>query len=140
MGPFQWREAFRVGDDGVDGQHKELFNLLADLHRAIHGQDGPLVVQATINQLLNYTQEHFHDEEALMRAVAYPDYAAHKRLHDQLIDEVWAMYIRCSHDQEGMEVELLTFLNDWLVNHILVRDRELGRFLRENGHGGEGTP
>ncbi len=133
MERFQWCEAFKVGDGTVDDQHKRIFALLADLHQDIHGKHAQLAVRETLKQLLAYTQRHFADEEALMRSVEYPQFEEHKALHDELMDKVWGMYSRCQKGDEDLSIELLVFLNDWLTEHILEKDRAIGRYIRELG-------
>jgi len=130
MDRFQWREAFRVGDGVVDEQHKRLFSLLAGLYQDIHSQQAQLAVQVALQELVDYTQHHFADEEALMRSIDYPEYASHKALHDGLMAQVGEMHARCQSGLEDMSIELLEFLSAWLTQHILEHDRAVGRFLR----------
>lgn len=131
MERFQWREAFGVGDSVIDEQHKQLFALLARLHRDIHTCQASVVVKAALQELLDYTQHHFAEEEALMETVGYPDFAQHKRLHDQLLQRTHEMSERCTLDEEDMSIELLEFLNAWLIQHILEQDRAIGHYLRQ---------
>lgn len=136
MDRFQWREAFSVGDEQVDGQHKRIFGLLARLHQDIHGDDVSTAVQHTLKELVDYTKTHFNDEEELMRAVGYPGYEAHKKLHDALMDKAWGLYARCNEGSPDLAFELLVFLNDWLVNHILEQDKAITAYVRNQQQGG----
>jgi hemerythrin len=129
---FQWKPAFCVGDDQIDGQHKKIFLLLADLHRDIYDDDSATAVKQTLKALLDYTKVHFSDEEALMRSVAYPDYEPHKALHDALMDKVWGLYMRCNDAEQDLAVEVLVLLNDWLVDHILVKDKKITAYVRQH--------
>ncbi len=126
---FQWRPAFCVGDNEVDEQHQKIFELLAALHRDIHGDRVTDAVRYTLKELLEYTKVHFSTEEVLMRSVDYPDYAAHKVLHDALMAKVWALFVRSR--EADVAIELLVFLNDWLVNHILEKDKAITAYVRE---------
>ncbi|MEH6471692.1 MAG: bacteriohemerythrin [Halopseudomonas sp.] len=137
MDRFQWKPAFCVGDDQVDGQHKKIFELLAGLHQAIHGDDADSAVKHTLKELLEYTKVHFSDEEELMRSIDYPEYDAHKALHDALMDKVWALYMRCNEGSSDLAFELLVFLNDWLVNHILEKDKAITAYVRQNKEQGQ---
>ncbi len=132
MDRFQWRQAFCVGDDRIDDQHKKIFSLLGDLHRDIHGDDSVTAVKQTLKALLDYTKEHFSDEEALMRSVDYPGYETHKALHDAMMDKVWGLYLRCNDGEPDLAFEVLVLLNDWLVNHILEKDKEITAFVRQH--------
>lgn len=131
MERFQWREAFSVGDGLIDEQHKQLFALLARLHRDIHTRQALAVVREALQELLEYTQHHFAEEEALMETVGYPGLNQHKQLHDQLLRRTHEMSERCALGEEDMSIELLEFLNAWLIQHILEQDRAIGNYLRQ---------
>ncbi|MEH6822857.1 MAG: bacteriohemerythrin [Motiliproteus sp.] len=131
MERFRWRPAFCVGDNEVDEQHQKIFELLAALHRDIHGDSVTDAVRYTLKELLDYTKVHFSTEEALMRSVGCPDYTAHKALHDALMDKVWALFVRSNEGEADVAIELLVFLNDWLVNHILEKDKAITAYVRE---------
>lgn len=130
MKRFQWMTAFGVGDNRIDEQHKKIFELLAALHRDIHADDADDAVKRTLKELLDYTKVHFADEEALMRSIDYPDYDNHKGLHDALMDRVWGLYMRCDEGDSSLAIELLVFLNDWLVDHILEKDKAITAYVR----------
>ncbi len=129
MSQFEWRPAFRVGDAMVDEQHKQLFVLLGALHQGIHNRDSRELVLNTLDELLDYTRYHFSAEEALMQQAGYPDYLAHKALHDALLAKVVGMRDAAAGSDSDMGMTLLEFLNDWLVKHILESDKAIGRFL-----------
>ncbi len=129
MSQFEWKVAFRVGDPMVDEQHKKLFALLGALHQGIHSCDSRERVQTTLAELLAYTRYHFSAEEALMQKANYPEFLAHKALHDALLAKVVAMQEEAAKSDSDMGVALLVFLNDWLVKHVLESDKAIGRFL-----------
>ena len=120
-----------MGDNQVDDQHKQIFELLAALHRDIHGDDANDATKRTLKELLEYTKVHFNDEEALMRSIDYPDYEAHRALHDALMDKVWGLFVRCNEGGPDLSIELLVFLNDWLVDHILEKDKAITAYVRK---------
>ena len=129
---FEWKAAFCVGDNRVDEQHKKIFDLLAAMHRDIYSDDANHAVKSTLKELLEYTKVHFTDEEELMRSIGYPGYASHKALHEALMDKVWALYMRSNESNTDLAIELLVFLNDWLVNHILEEDKAITAYVRES--------
>jgi hemerythrin len=69
MDIFKWRVAYRVGDNDVDEQHRQIFQMLAELHRDIHRGDARDHIRVCLKRLLSYTQSHFGTEEALMKWV-----------------------------------------------------------------------
>lgn len=126
---FAWCQSFSIGDAFVDAQHKHLFSILFRLHRSLDGGDAHALVEKTLNELIDYTQQHFRDEEALMESVQYPGLANHKALHDELINKVEDMMEEFQDGEPVLTIELLIFLKEWLVTHIAEEDAKIGRFL-----------
>jgi hemerythrin-like metal-binding protein len=58
--------------------------------------------------------------------------AKHRKEHVLLVEEVLS-YQRRFHSGESMAPELLHFLRDWLVNHILGIDQRYSATLVEKG-------
>jgi len=101
-------------------QHKKLFELVSNLICAcIHGYDTEKLHE-TLNFLVNYTVQHFTDEEALQIEFKYPEYDKHKKLHEDFKVTVGGL-VKVFKDN-GSSVELSNNVNKivvrWLVNHI----------------------
>lgn len=126
--PFAWCSSFSIGDAFVDAQHKHLFAILFRLHRSMDDGDSHELVESTLNELIEYTQQHFRDEEALMEKLGYPGYAAHKALHDELITKVEDMMEEFLDGEPVLTIELLIFLKEWLTHHIMEEDARIGQF------------
>jgi hemerythrin len=130
MSMFAWKDEYGIGHGPIDGQHQRLFALANDLHAAMSQGKGKAALFKTLDALINYTKTHFATEERLMQAHGYPDYAAHKALHDELTKRVMAFQKDFEAGQVAMSVDLLQFLKDWLTNHIGVTDRKVAEFLK----------
>lgn len=114
-----WSEKIEVGLPTIDKQHKQLFDLAA----TFAGNGDQIRVMKSLAMLCDYVNTHFREEEEMMAACAYPDLAAHKKLHQEfkgklvkLLDNAKDMTL----DEIADEVKLL--INGWFYNHILVVD------------------
>ena len=75
---------------------------------------------------MNYTKIHFQHEEEYMKSINYKGMFMQKVQHDQFcqkLDELDLEHL----DENSEEViqEVLTFLTDWLVHHILETDKKI---------------
>ena len=69
--------------------HEPEFSLLQSLTDAVNeGDDDKATIFNALNQLLEYTQTHFRNEEALMQRHNYDGYEGHRENHDKLINQV----------------------------------------------------
>ncbi|WP_340642753.1 bacteriohemerythrin [Rhodocyclus gracilis] len=128
-----WDERYALGFDEIDAQHQALFTLINDIwHAQVRGADRA-TVDAQIGRLERYTREHFAAEEALMRSEGCPEIAAHLAEHQQFVHRV-ALEREHLGERGGVSLDMLHFLRDWLVSHILHADAAYARFLEQ------GTP
>ncbi len=130
MSLFEWRPEYSLGHDGIDAQHQRLFALANDLHTAMTQGKGKGALSETLEKLVAYTKTHFANEERLMLAHHYPEYAAHKAAHDALTARVLEFQKNFESGRAAMTVELLQFLKDWLRTHIGETDHKVAAFLK----------
>lgn len=130
-----WTDAMGVGVQKVDEQHKQLVEQINKLHTAMMERRGAEVVGSTLEFLKNYAITHFATEEGLMRVYAYPNYDAHKKLHDDFkVDFLkLAKEITDNPNSSMITLEVENRLSNWLVNHIKRVDKETFKFLAEKG-------
>ncbi len=63
----------------------------------------------------------------------YPDYAAHKAVHNDIAADLFEFDIRLLADDPAESRAFVEFLSRWLQNHIRVTDRQLAAYLRDHG-------
>ena len=80
-----------------------------------------------------FVATHFREEEELMIAHGYPDYRAHKRLHDKFVDELGKIQSQVNNRNLKFKGKLSTLLWDWLYHHINEVDFVYRGFFREKG-------
>lgn len=128
---FNWRESFLTGIDSVDTQHHRLVDLINDLALMAFDQDEAEVraMSEARDMLLDYSREHFADEEALMHKVGLGDRCidAHVAQHAIFIDEIRALDLTQSGDSLQAA---LRFLMGWLAHHILGIDQGMARAIK----------
>ena len=91
------------------------------------------MLEDTLNFLIRYTAEHFSEEEKLLEDYDFPDYAVHIKHHARLIREVQDLKGKYAAGEMRMDMSIINFLKDWIINHILTEDRKYGPFLNDKG-------
>ncbi len=136
----RWSDALLTGVAEIDHQHRVLVDSLAEARQTLSDEaDDPLFEQLT-RDLLGYAIFHFDTEEQLMERHGYdavaPNAAAmHVAQHRSFSERVVALRAAARVGEPGPKAALLTFLEDWLVGHIMTVDKRLGQFLCERGEG-----
>lgn len=131
---IKWSEDLSVGVELIDEQHKEMFNRINRLLRAMGEIAGTEQVVATADFLQEYVVQHFAAEEEQMVLREYPGLAKHKEHHEYFRERVEDLRQRLSEHgpDEKLLVEAQELLVNYLRDHILQVDMLMGRFLKEN--------
>jgi len=124
-----------VGVLEIDQQHMELINRLNALLSMGGGADSREETQKTLDLLGEYIVQHFSDEEELQRKNNYPEYEAHKKMHQLYIAEFQKLKKEFATSGHSLKfaMDLNNSLINWIVKHIKSADVELGKFLKNNG-------
>jgi hemerythrin-like metal-binding protein len=134
--PIQWNDAMLTGVAAIDRQHRILVDSLTEARvKLTDDASDPLFEQIT-RDLLGYAIYHFDTEEQLMRRHGYdansPESAAlHLTQHRHFSEQVVAHRANARMGEPGSKAALLSFLEDWLVNHIMTIDKRLAKYILE---------
>jgi hemerythrin-like metal-binding protein len=109
-----------------------LFLITNRLQTAIKTGKANLVIAKTFKELIDYTKYHFAAEEQEMDGCDYPDALIHKRFHATLVKKIRDALLRIRNGDNYNPIELLRFLNVWLVDHILEKDMKFSKFYKQN--------
>jgi len=133
MAFVNWSETLSVKIDSIDQQHKKLFELINDFYANIQNRSNKESISTLIGGMKKYTQVHFTNEEGYMKRFNYPEYASHKKEHDEFLAKVAGLEEKYNQGKLIMSIEITSFLKDWLKNHIEVIDKKYSDFLINNG-------
>lgn len=130
---FNWSDKYSVGVFMYDTQHKRLVELINELHDAMRASKARDVLGDILKGLLDYTKMHFVDEERQMATFNYPGLTAHRIEHEKLVAKVVELKAKFDGGDNTITIEVMNFLKDWLINHILVTDKKYGAYFNERG-------
>ncbi len=119
---MEWKDKFSLGNEGIDNQHKMLFDLVGQIEAAASLRRSTEEIVATLKE---YATRHFADEEAFMAAVGFPDLEAHREMHKRFAARVVGMEESLESGSPLAQIELKTFLQNWLEFHILDADMKI---------------
>lgn len=128
---FNFDESLHVNNKLVDQEHKVLIDLINGLKDAVDQGNKSLVRDEILPGLIEYTKTHFFVEEEIMQAYNYPDYAVHKKAHDGFRQKIQSLQDTLGQGDMEIPNSVMIFLKQWLSDHIMVIDKKLAKFLRE---------
>ncbi len=130
---MEWSLALQVGHAEIDRQHQRLIDIANRLNSAMQAGQGRDVSGSILNELVDYTVNHFGFEEGLMEAHGYVNRDQHLEEHRKLIQSISEFKRQFDSGTASVSIELMGFIRDWLVNHILKVDKALARDFASRG-------
>jgi len=127
-----WSDEYKLGNTQVDAQHHRLFELVSEVVGACVDNSDVEITKKALDFLVNYTVQHFSDEEALQLQYGYPDFARHRQLHEDFKHTVGLLV--AEYHETGSSELLSENVNKtvirWLINHIQREDKKIGEHIR----------
>ncbi|MFT5171791.1 MAG: hemerythrin-like metal-binding protein [Candidatus Marinamargulisbacteria bacterium] len=119
---MKWSSNLSVGNEEIDNQHQELFQLVSMLDHAINTHN-PTELESIISFLENYVVTHFAEEELLMTTNDYPEYDHHKSEHEKF--KTFVSDLRADYTDQKSNTHVIFKIRqfiDKLVRHIVTVD------------------
>jgi hemerythrin-like metal-binding protein len=133
MALFEWTTEHSVSVLRFDNDHKKLFSLINELNDAMSERRGRFVVVRVLQELADYARWHFDGEESAMHRAKFAGVEEHIAEHREFAAKVELLYAQCGDSYSTAPIEVLYFLRDWLLHHILVIDRQYAAPLNSAG-------
>lgn len=125
---YEMKEEYLTGNEVIDAEHTRLFELIDEIYNLAKDEfrsDKYDQIMNALNELSDYTDYHFKHEEEYMESIDYDDIFIQKAQHKIFIKKLNSVDLKeiDDGDQDKFISELLEFLTDWLVNHIVKLDK-----------------
>lgn len=130
---IKWDQTFSVDVKLIDAQHKKLFAMLNKLYGVANrseNEDEPL--ENIILDLAAYVDFHFKTEEKYMKEFGCEN-DEHIRQHQFYEEKIKEFNEKYQKGEEGVGVEIMNFLKDWISSHIKIKDKEYTGCFHDHG-------
>ncbi|MDD2196640.1 MAG: bacteriohemerythrin [Bacteroidales bacterium] len=128
-----WQSKYETGVMSIDNDHRSLVSMIENLYSAISKGEGKNVIGDIIKGLSEYAIVHFNREEILMKSIGFDGLEMHKETHQGFADKVNSFQQMLASGQQNISVEVVSFLRDWLINHIQNTDMQFVDEFKKHG-------
>jgi hemerythrin len=132
---YTWDKSLEVGNQMIDGQHKQLVDALNSFLKAREEKKSNSELKKSLDFLNDYTVKHFFEEEHLQKKYGYPDYENHKKLHEgckKVVRDLQAQLIMKG-PSDALFDDVKNKVGEWLIAHIKFQDSRIGAYLKSKG-------
>lgn len=124
---YEMKEEYYTGIDFIDQEHAKLFSICNEIYELLTNDFIPDKYDYIVSVLMglkDYTKYHFQHEEEYMISVGYKRLLSQKVEHAEFVEKLENFDIaNIDEDQKASLLELIDFLNEWLVGHIYLKDK-----------------
>ena len=128
----QWTSSMDLGLNDIDSQHRMLVDYINDLHSAMSNHRSARELLEILHKLRNYTSTHFRDEEKHFVHTDYPLVKDHLKIHREFEAKVDEVERGIKEGTVTLSMDLLSFLKDWLVKHIMGMDTQYVPYVKKS--------
>ena len=122
---FGWQQQYTMGDELLDSQHKDLFDLAETILTA-HTKKGIL---KHIQALYQLVEEHFSEEKAQMKKLNYHGFKAHNKEHKTMLKALTHVEHKIN-DAHWNQNEVKDFVAEW-GKHIIDSDMSFNTYVKQ---------
>jgi hemerythrin len=123
----KWEDKYSLGVESIDEQHKELFRIANRIYELLKNEmilDKYDHIMEIIDELKNYTVDHFKDEEEYMKSIGYKKFLSHKVAHTDFLDKMENIDVnKIDNGHNEYLLSILDFVCVWLIEHIMKEDK-----------------
>lgn len=149
MGALVWRDAWLLGIEPLDADHRKMVELLnavlcdagdesGDAGRPSNRQVPATPIGERMKALVDHLRNHFAREETFLEAIEYPAFESHKREHAMEMAEL--IDVARSHAERGapcVGAEAAEGIKRWFFDHVIAEDRRFAQYYHERLGAGE---
>ncbi len=132
---MEWSAEFDLGIEKIDKQHKHIVTAINALENAIlKKQTGEMLAKVS-KALYGYAHSHFEYEEELLERHGYPSLRQQLEEHSSFILKIkeFDRAIAETDDTQKLGMQICNYLREWLVDHILEKDKRYLTLLGNKG-------
>ncbi len=126
---YELKDEYLVGIESIDNEHRVLFEIADEIYQLCINEFVPDKydnIAGLIQRLKDYTEMHFDHEEAYMESIQYKRMFTQKVQHDNFKRKLESMDLESMDENQDQAIQdLLKFVTDWLVEHILETDKRI---------------
>lgn len=127
---FEMKDEYLVEIEMIDEEHRKLFEIAEETYQLLHNEylaDKYDNISDILQELKDYTIEHFQHEEEYMEKIQYKRMFTQKMQHRAFIQKLeeyssWNL----DRSQDDVIQDIFKFLTDWLTKHIYESDKLIG--------------
>jgi len=130
---IEWDDTLKTSIEIIDHQHKRLVDLINSLYRSFKDGNANKSLKLYFKELIEYADYHFSFEEKTFLTIKYEYTHYHVSEHKLFVKKIYEYQKEFQAGKLEVSYNIMNFLRDWLINHIMVSDMKYVDVFKRNG-------
>ncbi len=130
---FEFYGKYNLDIAEFDKQHLQLFHYLYLFEGYKRKKFGIDAAVELLNEMVEFTADHFKSEEKLLKEHGYEGLESHKSEHERLLSEFHSFVKQFKTDRKAVNNKDVSFLRESVEQHLLDEDMKYKNYLKERG-------
>jgi hemerythrin-like metal-binding protein len=131
MENFSLSDAYLIGNDLLDAQHKVILSYMAKIYTCFLSKKKKEELFELVDRLDAFCKLHFLEEEQVMDEMGFPEMDAHKTEHALFVTHLENFIGRYEELNTVKNIDELLFLKKWFLEHVAVYDKKYARYGKQ---------
>jgi hemerythrin-like metal-binding protein len=128
-----WEEDYSVNVKEIDEQHKHLFVIINQLVDVINDVPREGTILPIVNEIIAYKAAHFGTEDKYFHQFNFEGTLEHEKVHQGFGQKIKELQAANEGDVIALAFDLVDFLEDWLIGHLMNMDKKYIKCFNEHG-------
>lgn len=128
---YEMKDEYLTGVEIIDKEHRKLFEIAEEIYVLLKNEfitDKYDKIAEVLGELKDYSLMHFKHEEEYMESINYKKQFSQKIAHEEFKKKIESYDLDdIDSNQDESIVEILNYVTDWLINHIMKADKLIGK-------------
>ncbi len=130
---FVWEDNYNTGIELIDSQHQRMFEIMNDLLDLLLITPTKEQIREITTSLIQYKRYHFATEEKYFQEFNYEKTKDHVAIHQWFDEKIKETEEKYADDPAGFAYEIIDFLEDWFLKHIMTTDKQYVACFKNHG-------
>ncbi|SDP45013.1 bacteriohemerythrin [Desulforhopalus singaporensis] len=133
MPMIEWNDELSICIAEIDQQHQKWLTMVNEFYDSMTNGSSDEIMLKIIGRMRLFAERHFGMEEELMQRHQASFVEEHAKEHQAFLDKFVQVEIDYRAKKKSVTLDVLNFLNNWLLTHINDTDKKMGQFLVSKG-------
>lgn len=117
-----WDAKYSVNQPVMDKDHQKLIEMISLLHTRMKEGKSKTILSPLLDDMTHYAENHFSREEKYLAQMGSSELSYQKEQHSIFLGKVHEFQDAYEKGNMALAVQLLPFLNNWFLQHIMKID------------------